>query len=64
MYIYHNKTEDEYYLFGNKQTLSDATGISRDTLVNKFSRKSTKGSGRWDGDGFVIVKTTVTKGNK
>lgn len=42
MYIYHNKETDEYYKFGNKKELSEATGISRNTLVNWFSRKTTK----------------------
>lgn len=59
MYIYHNKETDEYYKFGNKAALSDATGISKNTLSNWFSRKATKVKNNRvdDKNGkFVIVK--------
>lgn len=42
MYIYHDKIKDEYYKFGNKTDLANFSGISRNTIVNWFSRSTTK----------------------
>jgi|GEM_PF-4893238 len=53
MYIYHNKTIDEYYSFSNLRALCEATGINENKLYNIFSRKKLM---RYDGDGYVVVK--------
>lgn len=58
MYIYHNKTIDEYYAFNNLARLSDDTGINYENLKYWFVREKRL---RVDDMDWVIVKTDLVK---